>query len=66
ELVLNDNGELLTGEPGVFEIQKYSQEKLAELPAAKKRLLYPDEYPVYITTALYDQQQELIENNRVE
>ena len=66
ELVLNDNGELLTGEPGVFEIQKFSQEKLAELPAAKKRLLYPDEYPVYITTALYDQQQELIENNRVE
>lgn len=64
--VLNEQGELLTGAPNVFDIQQYSQKKLAELPAAKKRLLYPDEYPVYITKDLYDQQQELIENNRVD
>ena len=63
---LNEQGELLTGNPSVFEIQQYSQEKLAELPASKKRLLYPDEYPVYISKELYDVQQELIENNRVD
>ncbi|GBG94456.1 nicotinate phosphoribosyltransferase [Ligilactobacillus salitolerans] len=60
---LNEKGELQTELPNVFEVQKYSKAKLAELPSAKKRLLYPDEYPVYITESLYDQQQELIENN---
>ncbi|SFV41478.1 nicotinate phosphoribosyltransferase [Ligilactobacillus acidipiscis] len=63
---LNEQGQLLTGDPSVFEIQKYSKKKLAELPASKKRLLYPDEYPVFITKDLYEQQQELIEDNRIE
>ncbi len=58
--VMSEGGKLTQDLPNVFDIQKYSQKMLAELPAAKKRLLYPDEYPVYITKALYEQQQELI------
>ncbi len=45
-----DGRKLQTTLPGVFDIQKYSQQMLAQIPAATKRLINPDEFPVYVTT----------------
>ncbi len=47
--------------PGVFDIQKYSKQKLTEIPTATQRLINPDEFPIYITTKLADLQEKLLE-----
>ncbi|KRM30562.1 nicotinate phosphoribosyltransferase [Agrilactobacillus composti DSM 18527 = JCM 14202] len=47
--------------PNLPEIQQRTQEKLAELPAATKRLVNPDEYRVYLTKSLADLQTELVQ-----
>nr|WP_191982908.1 nicotinate phosphoribosyltransferase [Secundilactobacillus paracollinoides] len=44
----------------VHAIRQYSQQRLAELPAATQRLVNPDSYHVYMTTGLADLQHDLI------
>jgi nicotinate phosphoribosyltransferase len=51
-------------ETDVFAIQAFSKQRLAELPAATKRLVNPDTYCVYITPALAKLQSDLIEQHR--
>lgn len=57
-----DGPKLQTTLPGVFDIQKYSQQMLAQIPAATKRLINPDEFPVYVTTKLAALQESLVED----
>ncbi|MFT8411314.1 MAG: nicotinate phosphoribosyltransferase [Schleiferilactobacillus perolens] len=45
----------------VFAIQNYCQDELTRLPAATKRLVNPDLYPVYLTPKLADLQQQLVD-----
>lgn len=47
--------------PSVFDIQKYSKQKLTEIPAATQRLVNPDEFPIYVTTKLAALQESLLE-----
>lgn len=47
--------------PSVFDIQKYSKQKLTEIPSATQRLVNPDEFPVYVTTKLAALQESLLE-----
>ncbi|MBV0931017.1 nicotinate phosphoribosyltransferase [Lentilactobacillus sp. IMAU92037] len=55
-------GEKLKAElPDVFEIQKHSKVLLSELPSATQRLVNPDEFPVYVTHALDQMQEKLLE-----
>ena len=44
-------------------IQKFSQDRLAELPDETKRLTNPDTYHVYMTTKLGKMQDDLINAN---
>ncbi|ORN11988.1 nicotinate phosphoribosyltransferase [Lentilactobacillus parabuchneri] len=57
-----DGPKLQTTLPGVFDIQKYSQQMLTQIPAATKRLINPDEFPVYVTTKLAALQESLVED----
>ncbi|MCH4165594.1 MAG: nicotinate phosphoribosyltransferase [Lentilactobacillus diolivorans] len=60
-----DATSLKTELPAVFDIQKYSKEMLAEIPAATQRLVNPDEFPVYITQKLANLQDELLQRDKV-
>ena len=51
-------------ESDVFAIQAYSKQRLAELPAATKRLVNPDTYCVYITPELAKLQSDLIAQHK--
>ena len=48
-------------ETDTFAIQHFAQTELAQLPAAAKRLLNPDRFPVYLTKRLADLQQKLVD-----
>lgn len=48
-------------ETNTFAIQHFAQTELAQLPAATKRLLNPDRFPVYLTKRLADLQQKLVD-----
>lgn len=47
-------------ETDCFAIQRFGQQRLAELPEATQRLVNPDHYPVYITQQLAELQADLI------
>ena len=47
-------------ETDTFAIQKFAKKELDQLPAATKRLINPDRFPVYLTKKLFDLQQKLI------
>lgn len=47
-------------ETDTFAIQKFAKKELDQLPAATKRLINPDRFPVYLTKRLFDLQQKLI------
>lgn len=51
-------------ETDVLAIQERTQKQLAQLPAATKRLVNPDAYPVYISPKLAALQQELMKEHQ--
>lgn len=51
-------------ETDVLAIQERTQKQLAQLPAATKRLVNPDAYPVYLSPKLAALQQELMKEHQ--
>lgn len=56
-----DGDNLKADLPDVFAIQAHSKKMLAEIPSATKRLVNPDEFPVYVTHKLDQMQEQLLE-----